>query len=77
MFTIHVGLTLVALATIPFVYVAGVKMRNQTFPLSWIVQSRSADVATIVDENVNGVRVVKSFAAEPPRSTSWPTPRNG
>jgi ATP-binding cassette subfamily B protein len=65
MFTIHVGLTLVALSTIPFVYVAGVKMRNQTFPLSWIVQSRSADVATIVDENVNGVRVVKSFAAEP------------
>jgi ATP-binding cassette subfamily B protein len=64
MFTIHIGLTLVALSTIPFVYVAGVKMRNQTFPLSWIVQSRMADVATIVDENVNGVRVVKSFAAE-------------
>ena len=59
MFTIHVGLTLVALATIPFVYIAGVKMRNQTFPLSWIVQSRMADVATIVDENVNGVRVVQ------------------
>ncbi len=34
------------------------------FPLSWIVQSRMADVATIVDENVNGVRVVRSFAAE-------------
>ncbi|HMK12029.1 MAG TPA: ABC transporter ATP-binding protein, partial [Acidimicrobiales bacterium] len=64
MFTIHVGLTLVALATIPFVYIAGVKMRNQTFPLSWIVQSRTADIATIVDENVNGVRVVKSFNAE-------------
>ncbi len=64
MFTIHIGLTVVALATIPFVYAAGVKMRNQTFPLSWIVQSRMADVATIVDENVNGVRVVKSFAAE-------------
>ena len=55
MFTIHVGLTLVALATIPFVYIAGVKMRNQTFPLSSIMQSRMADVATIVDENVNGV----------------------
>ncbi len=64
MFTIHVGLTLVALSTIPFVYLAGMKMRNQTFPLSWIVQSRMADVATIVDENVNGVRVVRSFAAE-------------
>jgi ATP-binding cassette subfamily B protein len=64
MFTIHIGLTAVALSTIPFVYIAGVKLRNQTFPLSWIVQSRMADVATIVDENVNGVRVVKSFAAE-------------
>src|SRR5439155_25165967 len=30
----------------------------------WVVQSRLADVATIVDENVNGVRVVRSFAAE-------------
>jgi len=33
-------------------------------PVSWLIQSRLADVATIVDENVNGVRVVKSFAAE-------------
>ena len=48
-----VALAAVALATIPFVYIAGVKMRNQTFPLSWIVQSRMADLATIVDENVN------------------------
>ena len=37
------------------------------FPLSWIVQARTADVATIVDENVTGVRVVKSFAAEQPQ----------
>jgi len=34
------------------------------FPVSWIIQARLADLATIVDENVNGVRVVKSFAAE-------------
>jgi ATP-binding cassette subfamily B protein len=34
------------------------------FPVSWIIQARLAEVATIVDENVNGVRVVKSFAAE-------------
>src|ERR1022692_2386351 len=33
-------------------------------PISWIIQARLADVATIVDENVNGVRVVKSFAQE-------------
>ena len=34
------------------------------FPISWVVQSRAADVATIVEENVTGARVVKSFAAE-------------
>jgi len=34
------------------------------FPISWITQARLAEVATIVDENVNGVRVVKSFAQE-------------
>ncbi len=34
------------------------------FPLSWVTMARTADVATIVDENINGVRVVKSFAAE-------------
>jgi ATP-binding cassette subfamily B protein len=42
----------------------GMKMRRFMFPVSWIVQSRMADVATIVDENVTGVRIVKSFAAE-------------
>ena len=34
------------------------------FPVSWLIQSRLAEVATIVDENINGVRVVKSFVAE-------------
>jgi ATP-binding cassette, subfamily B, bacterial len=32
--------------------------------VSWLIQARLAEVATIVDENINGVRVVKSFAAE-------------
>jgi ATP-binding cassette subfamily B protein len=64
MVTIHVGLTLVAIVVLPGVYVLGVKMRNITFPISWIVQGRQAEVATTVEENVAGVRVVKSFAAE-------------
>ena len=34
------------------------------FPVSWLIQSRLAEVATVVDENISGVRVVKSFAAE-------------
>jgi ATP-binding cassette, subfamily B, bacterial len=64
MLSINVPLAFVAMATMPFVYLAGVKMRKSMFPVSWLIQSRLADVATIVDENVNGVRVVKSFAAE-------------
>jgi ATP-binding cassette subfamily B protein len=64
MASIDLPLTLAAVAALPAVYVVGTRLRNLIFPLSWIVQSRRADVATIVDENVNGVRVVKSFATE-------------
>ena len=64
---------------------SGVRMRKSMFPVSWLIQARLADVATIVDENINGVRVVKSFAAEeqqlraagraPPTGCSGPTSR--
>jgi ATP-binding cassette subfamily B protein len=64
MLSVNVPLTLVAVAPIPFIYVVGVRMRELLFPISWVVQSRTADVATIVEENVTGARVVKSFAAE-------------
>src|SRR4051812_26831285 len=64
MLTINVPLTLVALVTLPFTLALGVRLRNLLFPLSWIVQARGAEITTIVDENVQGVRVVKSFAAE-------------
>ncbi|HEX3947015.1 MAG TPA: ABC transporter ATP-binding protein, partial [Acidimicrobiales bacterium] len=64
MLSIDVTLALVAMVTMPFVYLVGVRMRKSMFPVSWLIQARLADVATVVDENVNGVRVVKSFAAE-------------
>jgi ATP-binding cassette subfamily B protein len=57
-------LACVALTVMPILYFVGIKMRRVMFPISWIIQARLADVATIVDENVNGVRVVKSFAQE-------------
>jgi len=64
MLRINVPLAFVAMSTMPFIYVLGVRMRKSMFPVSWLIQSRLADVATLVDENINGVRVVKSFAAE-------------
>jgi ATP-binding cassette subfamily B protein len=57
-------LALIAMVVMPILYFVGIKMRRVMFPISWITQARLADVATIVDENVNGVRVVKSFAQE-------------
>jgi ATP-binding cassette subfamily B protein len=65
MLSINVPLAFVAMSTTPLVYFSSVRMRKQIFPVSWLIQSRLADIATIVDENINGVRVVKSFAAEP------------
>jgi len=62
---IDLPLTLVSVLPLPFVYVVGRRLRNLLFPLSWVVQARQADVATIVDENIQGARVVKAFAQEP------------
>jgi ATP-binding cassette subfamily B protein len=64
MLSISVPLAFVAMASMPFIYIVGVRMRRKLFPVSWLIQSRLAEVATVVDENVNGVRVVRSFAAE-------------
>jgi len=64
MLSIDVPLAFVAMLTMPLVFVVGHRMRKSMFPVSWLIQARLADVATIVDENINGVRVVRSFAAE-------------
>jgi ATP-binding cassette subfamily B protein len=64
MLSIDVPLAFVAMITMPFVFLVGHRMRKGMFPVSWLIQARLADVATIVDENVNGVRVVRSFAQE-------------
>ncbi|MGH9137939.1 MAG: ABC transporter ATP-binding protein [Acidimicrobiales bacterium] len=64
MLSIHVLLTVVAVVALPGVYLVGVRLRELIFPLTWITQARVAEVATIVDENLTGVRVVKGFAAE-------------
>ncbi len=64
MLSISVPLAFVAMAAMPFIYLTGIRMRHWLFPVSWLIQSRLAEVATVVDENVNGVRVVRGFAAE-------------
>ena len=50
--------------TLPFVFFTGMNMRKKLFPIAWVMMARTADIATVVEENVTGTRVVKSFAAE-------------
>jgi ATP-binding cassette subfamily B protein len=70
MLAINVPLAFIAMATMPLVFVSAQRMRNSMFPVSWLIQARLAEVAMQVDENISGVRVVKSFAAEPSQVTS-------
>ncbi|MFI1993612.1 ABC transporter ATP-binding protein [Actinoplanes sp. NPDC020271] len=64
MLSINPLLAVVAMLTMPAVAVLGVRMRKAIFPVSWLIQSRLAGVATVVDENIQGVRIVKAFAGE-------------
>src|SRR3954453_11482587 len=64
MLSINVPLAIVAMVTMPVIGVLGVSMRKAIFPVSWMIQARLAQLATVVDENIQGVRIVKAFAAE-------------
>lgn len=57
-------LTVVAVAPLPLVYLTGARLRDRVFPLQWLVTARQADLATIVDESIQGLRVVKAFNQE-------------
>ena len=70
MITINVPLTFVSLVGLPFVFIASRKMHRWMFPVSWVVTARQADIATIVEENVGGAQVVRSFAAEKQQITA-------
>ena len=64
MASVSIPLTLFAILPLPFVGILGARLGRLSFPISWIVQARLADLATNVEENLSGVRVVKGFAAE-------------
>ena len=57
-------LALVSLIIVPALLVVSYRMRWRVFPATWDGQQREGDVAQIVDEDVNGVRVVKAFGQE-------------
>ena len=57
-------LALVSLVVVPTLLVVAYRMRLQMFPATWDGQQKEGEIAQIVDEDVNGVRVVKAFGQE-------------
>ncbi len=64
MFYLSPLLAFVTLVIVPALLAVSYRMREQIFPATWDAQQREGDVAQIVDEDVNGVRVVKAFGQE-------------
>jgi ATP-binding cassette, subfamily B, bacterial len=64
MFVVNWKLTLVALWIAPVLIVLAYRYSHVAHPLLRDVQQKMADVATVAEENIVGVHVVKSFAQE-------------
>ena len=58
-------LTVLALGSLPLVNILGKRFSTHLFPNVMRIQEESAQLATVVDETVQGIRVVKGFGAEP------------
>ena len=57
-------LALLALASLPLIQFAGRRFSQSIHPAMLAVQAEQAELATVVEETVGGVRVIKGFGAE-------------
>ena len=57
-------LTLVVLSMLPALWLAGTQLRKWVYPSSLDAQAKQGDLASIADESIVGVRVVKGFGQE-------------
>ncbi|MCH7788765.1 MAG: ABC transporter ATP-binding protein [Acidobacteria bacterium] len=64
MLVLQPTLALLALMTLPLVNVLGKRFASRLQPAVLAVQQESAQLATVVEETVAGIRVVKGFGAE-------------
>jgi ABC-type multidrug transport system fused ATPase/permease subunit len=64
-------LALIALAITPILVVLAYRYSHIAHPTLREVQQKLADVATVAEENIVGVHVVKSFAQEPQESAKF------
>jgi len=64
MFTLHVGLTFVSFAVVPFIIWFSIKYYKQVSELFHEVDVKEAELHTVLQENLSGVRVVRAFGCE-------------
>src|SRR5438093_617022 len=71
LFVFQWKLALIALAITPVLVVIAYRYSHVAHPTLRDVQQKLADVATVAEENIVGVHVVKSFAQEPQEQTKF------
>jgi ABC-type multidrug transport system fused ATPase/permease subunit len=71
MFVLDWQLALAATAVTPLIVVVAYRYSSVSHPVLRDVQQKMADVATVAEESIVGVHVVKSFAQEPMRSDEF------
>jgi ATP-binding cassette subfamily B protein len=64
MLSISVKLALISILSLPLTFLLSLRLRKVVYPLSWLIQARTADLTTAIDENIKGHAVVASFAKE-------------
>ncbi len=62
-------LTLLALGSLPLLNYLGKRFSTRLHPAAMAIQRESAELASVVEESVSGVRVVKGFGAETVQSS--------
>ncbi|WP_336786697.1 ABC transporter ATP-binding protein [Paenibacillus sp. MMO-177] len=65
MLSIDWKLTLITLVTIPFLAITAIRFENRIHPAFREMRKAMSNLTTAVQENITGVRTVKSFAREP------------
>jgi ABC-type multidrug transport system fused ATPase/permease subunit len=71
MFVVNWRLALAATAITPFIVLVAYRYSTVSHPILRDVQQKMADVATVAEESIVGVHVVKSFAQERTRSREF------
>src|SRR5688500_14825022 len=64
LFSINAGLAALALSALPLINVFAKRFGQRVHPASLAMQAELAGLATVVEETITGIRVVKGFGAE-------------